>query len=109
MKKKIPNSRKGIGNIKTHAGTVDQTFLPHKAFMRISCLEMEKAHRIKEMESSRQRIETVKNRIKEIDAEKDILLNRIKSADNAQVNVKVGNNVGTKAGDKNDKGLVLRY
>ena len=44
---KAPVKRKSVNDIKTHAGTVDQTFLPHKAFMRISCLEMEKAHRIK--------------------------------------------------------------
>src|SRR3990172_8159456 len=76
---KAPMKRKGMNDIKTHAGTVDQTFLPHKAFMRISCLEMEKAHRIREMESSRRRIEAVKKRLKEIETETDTLMNRIKT------------------------------
>ena len=47
--------------------------------MRISCLEMEKAHRIREMESSRRRIEAVKKRLKEIETETDTLMNRIKA------------------------------
>ena len=76
---KAPMKRKGMNDIKTHAGTVDQTFLPHKAYMRISCLEMEKAHRIREMESSRRRIEAVKKRLKEIETETDTLMNRIKA------------------------------
>ena len=47
--------------------------------MRISCLEMEKTHRVREMESSRRRIETVKKRLKEIETETDALMNRIKA------------------------------
>ncbi|HHT9151080.1 MAG TPA: hypothetical protein ACFYEG_06595 [Candidatus Wujingus californicus] len=94
--------RKGMNDIKTHAGTVDQTFLPHKAFMRISCLEMEKAHRIREMESSRRRIEAVKKRLKEIEIETDTLMNRIKS------DTKEGGILSKKTSD-NSKVLVLRY
>jgi len=99
---KTPMKRKGMNDIKTHAGTVDQTFLPHKAFMRISCLEMEKAHRIREMESSRRRIETVKKRLKEIEIETDTLMNRIKS------DTKEGGILSKKPSD-NSKVLVLRY
>jgi hypothetical protein len=94
---KAPMKRKSLNDIKTHAGTVDRTFLPHKAFMRISCLEMEKAHRIKEMESSRRRIEAAKKRLKEIETETNTLLDRIKEK------ASVGTNT-----NKN-KGLVLRY
>jgi len=94
---KAPMKRKGLNDIKTHAGTVDRTFLPHKAFMRISCLEMEKAHRIKEMESSRQRIEALKKRLKEIETETNTLLNRIKE------------NTGVGTNTNKNKGLVLKY
>ena len=94
--------RKGVHDIKTHAGTVDRTFLPHKAFMRISCLEMEKIHRTKEMESSCRRIEAVKKRLKEIETETDALMNRIK-ADTKESSIS-----SKKTTDKN-KGLVLRY
>ena len=99
---RAPMKRKGLNDIKTHAGTVDQTFLPHKAFLRLSCLEMEKAHRIKEMESSRWRIEAVKKRLKEIEIETDTLMNRIKA------DTKEGGILSKKTTDKN-KGLVLRY
>ncbi|GAN32161.1 MAG: hypothetical protein DYG83_11175 [Candidatus Brocadia sp. AMX2] len=94
---KMPMKRKSMNDIKTHAGTVGQTFLPHKAFMRISCLEMEKAHRIREMENSRRRIEAIKKRLSEIESETNNLLNRIKE------NTSIGTNT-----NKN-KGLVLRY
>lgn len=94
---KMPMKRKGMNEIKTHAGTVGQTFLPHKAFMRISCLEMEKAHRVREMENSHRRIEAIKKRLKEIETEADALMNRIKTT------ADIGGNA-----NKN-KGLVLRY
>ena len=99
---KPPMKRKSVNDIKTHAGTVGQTFLPHKAFMRISCLEMEKAHCIKEMENSRRRIEAIKKRLEEIETETDALMNRIK-ADTKESSI-----VSKKTTDKN-KGLVLRY
>jgi len=99
---KAPMKRKSVNDIKTHAGTVGQTFLPHKAFMRISCLEMEKAHRIKEMENSRRRIEAIKKRLEEIETETDALMNRIK-ADTKE------SNILSKKTTDNSKGLVLRY
>ena len=107
---KAPMKRKSVNDIKTHAGTVGQTFLPHKAFMRISCLEMEKAHRIKEMENSRRRIEAVKKRLKEIETETDTLMNRIKAdtKEGGIADTKEGGILSKKTTDKN-KGLVLRY
>ena len=86
--------------------------------MRISCLEMEKAHRIREMESSRRRIEAVKKRLKEIETETDTLMNRIKAdtKESSIADTKEGGIADTKEGgilskkttDKN-KGLVLKY
>ena len=105
---KMPMKRKGMNDMKTHAGTVDQTFIPHKAFMRISCLEMEKAHRIREMESSRQRIKSIRNRLKEIEAETDVLLNRIKTTAGIKADTKEDGVLSKTSSDKN-KGMVLRY
>lgn len=99
---KTPMKRKTVNDIKTHAGTVDRTFLPHKAFMRISCLEMEKAHRVREMENARRRIEAIQKRLKEIDDETDGLMKRIKK------NTKEDSGSGKKTTD-GGKGLVLRY
>ncbi|GEM_PF-3899499 len=99
---KTPMKRKTVTDIKTHAGKVDRTFLPHKAFMRISCLEMEKAHRVREMENARRRIEAIQKRLKEIDDETDGLMKRIKT------NTKEGGGSDKKTTD-GGKGLVLRY
>ena len=99
---KAPMKRKSVNDIKTHAGTVGQTFLPHKAYMRISCLEMEKAHCVREMENARRRIDAIKKRLEEIETETDTLLNRIKA------DTKENSILSKKTTDKN-KGLVLRY
>ena len=107
---RAPMKRKGLNDIKTHAGTVEQTFLPHKAFMRISCLDMEKTHRIREMESSLRRIEAIKKRLKEIETETDALMNRIKAdaKEGGIADTKEGGILSKKTTD-NSKGLVLRY
>lgn len=107
---RAPMKRKGMNDIKTHAGTVDQTYLPHKAYMRISCLEMEKAHRVRELESSRRRIEAVKKRLKEIETETDTLMNRIKAdtKESSIADTKEGGILSKKT-TYNSKGLVLRY
>ena len=99
---RAPMKRKSVNDIKTHAGTVNQTFLPHKAYMRISCLEMEKAHCVREMENARRRIDAIKKRLEEIETETDTLLNRIKA------DTKENSILSKKTTDKN-KGLVLRY
>ena len=36
---------KGINNIRTLSGRVDQLSLPYRSYMQITCLEMEKARR----------------------------------------------------------------
>ena len=107
---RAPIKRKSVNDIKTHAGIVNQTFLPHKAYMRISCLEMEKGSPRKEMESSRRRIEAVKKRLKEIETETDALMNRIKAdaKESSIADTKEGGILSKITTDKN-KGLVLRY
>lgn len=97
---------KRLQDIKTHEGGVDRTFYPHKAFMKISCLEMEKAHRVKEKEGAQKRIEAIDARLKEIDIEKGILLNRIDNNDNTHVHTIPKEHTMS---DKSRKGLVLRY
>ncbi len=112
----MPVQRKGLRSmkdIKTHAGSVDQTFYPHKAFMKISCLEMERAHRVKERDSARLRIEAINDRLKEIDREKGTLLDRINIANTMQANAKAHaepeNAPDKKTIGRNIRGLVLKY
>ena len=112
----MPIQQKGLRSlkdIKTHAGSVGQTFHPHKAFMKISCLEMERAHRIKEKESARLRIQAINNRLNEIDMEKNILLDRVNIANTMQASATVRAELDDvpdkKATSRNVRGLVLKY
>ncbi len=61
---------KGIQDIRTHAGKVDHQSHPHMAYMRIGCLEMEKARKIKEKAGAQRRIDIIDHRLREIENEK---------------------------------------
>lgn len=65
---------RGLRDIRTHSGKVDRLAIPHMAYMNISCLEMEKARREKEKLSALNRINNIEQRLREIEAEKDVLL-----------------------------------
>jgi hypothetical protein len=65
---------RGLQDIRTLSGSVGERSLPHRAYMRITVLEMEKARREKEKESAMHRVENIDARFREIEAEKDDLL-----------------------------------
>jgi len=65
---------RGLRDIRTHSGRVDRVGVPYKAYMKISCLEMEKARREREKSSARSRIRNIDKRLEEIEAEKDATL-----------------------------------
>jgi len=65
---------RGLQDIRTLSGRVDQGFTPHKVYLKISCLEMEKFRRGKERESATQRVANIDARFQEIEAEKAALL-----------------------------------
>lgn len=62
--------RKGLTNIRTISGRVKQTFTPYRAYMQISCLEMEKSRRLEERRTSETRIAEIDARLNVIEAEK---------------------------------------
>jgi hypothetical protein len=67
--------KKGLRDIHTMAGKVDESSVsPHKAYMRLSCLEMEKFRRRKERESAIHRVHAIDARFQEIESEKVMLL-----------------------------------
>jgi len=72
--------RPGLSDIRTLSGTVQETFRPHKAFLRVACLEMEKTRRMEERQAAAQRIERIDRHIRAIDAEKETLLGRLREA-----------------------------
>jgi len=62
-----------VRDIQTFSGKVEQVVVPHKAYLRVSCLEMEKARRNKERENAVFLINKIDARFKEIEAEKTML------------------------------------
>ncbi len=61
---------RGLQDIRTIAGKIDHLSYPHIAYMRISCLEMEKARKNSEKESALHRVAIIDERIREINEEK---------------------------------------
>ncbi len=65
---------RGLKNIRTLAGKVDRIAEPYRAYMQVTCLEMEKARRMTERRSASQRIRDLDSRLREIEVEKTGLL-----------------------------------
>jgi hypothetical protein len=72
---------RGLQDIRTLSGRVDQTSLPYKAYMKVTCLEMEKARRRKERDSASCRVENIDARMEEIEDEKAALLQALAEPD----------------------------
>ena len=68
---------RGVENIRTQSGSVDPSYRPYKAYLRIACLEMERARRGKEKESAMHQVRIIDARSREIDTEKDQLLQEL--------------------------------
>jgi len=69
---------RGLSHIRTLSGSVDQTIIPYKAYMKLSALEMEKSRRGVERESAKKRIEEIDVRLQEIEVEKASVLQSLK-------------------------------
>ncbi len=65
---------RGLQSIRTLSESVDGTHEPHRAYMKITCLEMEKARRVVERESAMTMVRNIDTRLQEIEAEKTRLL-----------------------------------
>jgi len=68
---------KGLTNIRTLSGRVDQVSLPYRSYMQITCLEMEKARRDMERKSASRRIALIDARLDEIDKAKQDLFQAV--------------------------------
>ena len=66
--------RRGLQDISTLSGKVERTFAPHKAYLRITHIEMEKIRKTLESEKAKQLVADIAARLKEIEAEKEALL-----------------------------------
>ncbi|MBI3263871.1 MAG: hypothetical protein HYZ58_12075 [Acidobacteria bacterium] len=69
--------RKTMRDIKTLSGRVDRVANPYMAYMQITCLEMEKARKGRERESTLQRLQILDARLRDIEREKASLLHAL--------------------------------
>jgi hypothetical protein len=98
---------RGVQDIRTVAGKIDQTFKPYKAFLRISCMEMEKARMIKEKEGLLRRVESIDSRMEAMETEKNALLESIgRPGENSRASGDVKNG---EAVSKTSAGFRLKY
>ena len=68
---------RGLKNIPTLSRRADQRAAPHRTYMQITCLEMEKARRGSERKAASRRIADLDTRIREIDEEEQALLQKL--------------------------------
>jgi hypothetical protein len=61
---------RGLTSIRTLAGRVNQTFSPYRAYMQITCLEMEKSRRLEEHRAASVRIAAINARLADIERQK---------------------------------------
>ena len=69
--------RRGLTNMRTLSGRVDQVALPYRAYMQITCLEMEKSWRDTERKAASKRVREIDARLGEIDKEQKELLRAV--------------------------------
>ena len=70
---------RGLQNIKTLSGRVDDAATPYKAYMKLSILEMEKYRKNKEKTSALERLQTIDQRFQEIEVEKQKTLQSLET------------------------------
>ena len=68
---------RSMQDVRTHSSKMAETFVPYKAYMRLSCLEMEKHRRGQEREMALLRVRNIEQRFEQIEAEKAAILAEI--------------------------------
>jgi len=99
----MANRIKGVRSLRTLSGKVDQVAVPYRAYMQITCLEMEKARRNSERQSASSLIADIDTRLREIETEKGRILEAL-----SIVAVKSGEVANNKRGEKTG-GFRVRY
>jgi hypothetical protein len=64
---------RGLREIRTLSGQADDASLPHRAHMKLACLEMEKARRRTERNVAMQRIKSIDERLQDIESEETVI------------------------------------
>jgi hypothetical protein len=76
---------RGLRSIRTLSGKVDHKSAPYRAYMQITCLEMEKARRESERQSAARRISELDSRLWEIETDKTEILKALSEPGHAEV------------------------
>lgn len=77
--------RRALRDLRTLSGRTDQVSLPYRAYMRITCLEMEKARRGAERRSVSRRIADIDARLRDIEAEKAALMRSLEGRNEGRI------------------------
>ena len=102
--------RKGLREIRTLAGRQDAVCVPYRAYMQITCLEMEKARRWCERKAALQRISSLETRLMEIETEKAVLLRVLENQRTERGRSSTGLSGGDqKPASRSTRGFRLRY
>ncbi len=72
---------RGLGDLRTLTGRSDTQIPAHKAYLRISFLELEKARYAQEVRTARHRLEVIDARFRAIDAETTAILASLNGTD----------------------------
>ncbi len=70
----MPIPIRGLRSLRTLSGRADRAPAPYRAYMQITCLEMERARRGAERRSAGRRVAEIDRRMAEIDEEKREIL-----------------------------------
>lgn len=70
---------RGVQNIRTMSGRVDDRAIPYKAYMKLSVLEMEKYRRGKEKTTALERVQTIDERFRDIESEQQEITRSLES------------------------------
>ncbi|MGB5159449.1 hypothetical protein [Desulfobacterium sp. N47] len=70
---------RGVQNIRTLSGSVDENAIPYKAYMKLSILEMEKFRRGKEKQSAQERVRHIDQRFGDIEMERQEIIAALES------------------------------
>ncbi len=101
---------KGLQDIRSLSGRAREGAIPHKAYMRLSCLEMEKFRRAREKESAMVRVRNIDARFREIDSEEAMILRAMKERDGTGPSeAPERDNWRNSAEAKNTGGFKLKY
>lgn len=65
---------RGLRHVRTLSGASDESLMPYRAYMKISCLEQEKIRRGRERDRALRWVEQINVRLAEIEIEKEKLL-----------------------------------